>query len=625
MSGMPWQQDSAAAAGSASCWQQQQQQQQLVDLTHELECEAAAELECDAAATGTAAVKRSMSGMPWQQEPAAAAGSASCWQQQQQQQLVDLTHELECEAAAELAQYKEREAAATRPAAVEHGMSGMPWQQEPAAAAGHEQQQQQLDRLKHELDMIQQQLLHSVLREPQRREVATTACVDAEALQQALSADVTAIASGDMRAAAAPVAAATESFTETDGSQTSSQNGGMSQDVLDVISQQQQQQMQDEQMPQQARLCGLAAGALSSAGAADCLSQQELDDRKERQQALEQHLALRAPLLPGALQLYPAADTPAVAEPYQQQQEMGGWQQAAAAAERSAVQPAAAAMQPADLFAEVAATLCDDALPVPAAEEAGALMQPSLAGCAGTAAAQDADTSAPTQQVALMRLAETADGRALLDNLRALQLLPVDLPLGAQLTLQLVVQPAASTAEEAVATGGPNVPVAVPAVAAVAPAAAVAVSTAAAAAAVACAKPVSSAGSNCSSRSKDVAVADAAGADATTAGRAAQLSCSGAGPAKFAAPAATAGIAADIAAQGLQQVEEQQQQQQQQQQQHRSVVGAVFQAAPQGASYSVGSKRPLSAVLPAEAMAAAVAAAKRVLHNRHPWQGGSCY
>jgi hypothetical protein len=56
-------------------------------------------------------------------------------------------------------------------------------------------------------------------------------------------------------------------------------------------------------------------------------------------------------------------------------------------------------------------------VPVPAAEDTGARTQPLLAVSAGTAAAQDvlADTSVPAQQVALMRLAETAEGRALLE------------------------------------------------------------------------------------------------------------------------------------------------------------------------------------------------------------------
>jgi hypothetical protein len=51
------------------------------------------------------------------------------------------------------------------------------------------------------------------------------------------------------------------------------------------------------------------------------------------------------------------------------------------------------------------------------------------------------------------------------------------------------------------------------------------------------------------------------------------------------------------------------------------VVGAVAEAA-QPAAYAVGSKRPLSAVLPTDAMTAAVNAAKRVLHSSHRWQAG---
>uniref|UniRef100_A0A383WLG6 Uncharacterized protein n=1 Tax=Tetradesmus obliquus TaxID=3088 RepID=A0A383WLG6_TETOB len=67
------------------------------------------------------------------------------------------------------------------------------------------------------------------------------------------------------------------------------------------------------------------------------------------------------------------------------------------------------------------------------------------AAAAVAAATRDADSStvaaaavvaaAAAQQVAVMRLAETAEGWALLGNLRALQLLPAELPQGAELQL----------------------------------------------------------------------------------------------------------------------------------------------------------------------------------------------
>jgi hypothetical protein len=49
------------------------------------------------------------------------------------------------------------------------------------------------------------------------------------------------------------------------------------------------------------------------------------------------------------------------------------------------------------------------------------------------------------------------------------------------------------------------------------------------------------------------------------------------------------------------------------------VASAVDAILPQD-GHAVGSKRPISVVLPAHALTAAIAAAKRVLHNSPPWR-----
>lgn len=109
-----------------------------------------------------------------------------------------------------------------------------------------------------------------------------------------------------------------------------------------------------------------------------------------------------------------------------------------------------------------------------------------------------------------------------------------------------------------------------------------------------------------------MAVTDAAQTGAAVpAGQTLQLASSGAG---FESAAASIGHAAGIYAQGLQQPDAQQLP-------HNLVVGVVAEAA-QPAAYALGSKRPLSAVLPTDAMTAAVNAAKRVLHSSHHWQAG---
>jgi hypothetical protein len=57
------------------------------------------------------------------------------------------------------------------------------------------------------------------------------------------------------------------------------------------------------------------------------------------------------------------------------------------------------------------------------------------------------------------------------------------------------------------------------------------------------------------------------------------------------------------------------------QQRLRGVAAAAADASQHDNTYAVGSKRPISAVLPGEALSAAIAAAKRVLHNPPPWRG----
>jgi hypothetical protein len=96
------------------------------------------------------------------------------------------------------------------------------------------------------------------------------------------------------------------------------------------------------------------------------------------------------------------------------------------------------------------------------------------------------------------------------------------------------------------------------------------------------------------------------------AGRTLQVASSAAG---FETAAASVGNTADTYAQGLQQPGAQQLP-------HNLMGGAAAGAAQQAAAYAVGSKRPLSAVPPADAMNSAVNAAKRVLHSSHRWQAG---
>jgi hypothetical protein len=472
-------------------------------------------------------------------------------------------------------------------------MSDKQRQQAPASTEQQQQQKQQSFSMLHATaGLQQQQQQQQVLGEPQPLQRASAACLDAEALQQALSAAAAAMAAGNTGAAAAAVAAATGLVKEAAGT---SSTPGLE---LNILGQQQQQQ-QDEPPPQ-ARLWGMTVGALSSAAPADCMDQGLLAARKERQKALEQHLASRVPLLPQALQQLAAPGTPVVAEAQQQQQQQQqGSQWQVPAVMLAAELPAERCLQGGSLQkAAAAAPAADDEPLVPetdgaCAATAGAKAQ-QLAAAEGTAPAQQVpvDTSAPTQHVALMRLAETAEGRALLDNLKALQLLPADLPQGAQLTLQLVVQP--GTAAAAAAGGGEAADAAgVPSSGAAA---------AAAAAAADCVEPGSPAGSNCSSRSKDLAV-DTAG---TVAVLATEHSCN----------AAAFAVAATMPQKAPQVV------QKAGQQQCVNMTDAVTHALQQG-TFAVGSKRPISAVLPADALTAAVAAAKRVLHNPPPWRASA--
>uniref|UniRef100_A0A383VEM5 Uncharacterized protein n=1 Tax=Tetradesmus obliquus TaxID=3088 RepID=A0A383VEM5_TETOB len=526
------------------------------------------------------------------------------------------------------------------------------WQQTPTEGTVGQQQEQQ------------QQLLGVPKLQP--RQCASAACLDAEALQQALSAAAAAMASGDTRAAADAVAAATGLVKGAAGSTTLA--GSASGLELSLMAQ--QQQLHGAQPPQ-ARLWGMALGALSSAAPAESMDHELLAARVERQKALEQHLAMRVPLLPQNLHRLSAPSMPAMAETQQQQQQQqqqvrgqpqlpaavpaekqlarhsAGQLAAAAAAvsranslaaaaadELSALDAAAAAAAELGLQQQDAGKGATPAQQVPAETtrpgqqgpaETGTPAQPVAAAAdlpaqhmpAGTSAPgqqgpgnstataqqQPAGTSGPGQQapavtaaaahqVAVMRLAETAEGRALLGNLRALQLLPADLSQITQFTLQVVLQPAAGTAAGGAAGADvPWQPVA-----------------AAAAEAAAAEEHVSPAGSNCSSRSQDPAV-DAAETAALGAGASKQPSCAGADCAATATPT---GAAPDTAAWAGHTAVLQQ-----------SPNTSIAEAALQQEAYAVGSKRPISAVLPADALAATLAAAKRVLGNPPAWRANT--
>ncbi|KAF6251612.1 hypothetical protein COO60DRAFT_1704709 [Scenedesmus sp. NREL 46B-D3] len=351
---------------------------------------------------------------------------------------------------------------------------------------------------------------------------------------------------------------------------------GLSGPVLDVMGYWQ---------PQQLQLGSTAAGALSSAAPARYTGKRLLAACQDRQEELGRHLAPKVPPVPQPQQdSTTAPEDPTVASWWEQQEQhcTGGQQQA------PPLTPAAAAAAAGEAVA--AAT---------------ALQQTNTSSAAASASAQ---------QLQLAQLAATAEGTALLENLRALQLLPAELPAGAQLTLQLVVQPSAGTtgapasaaltaldAAAATATAGtsgiaePSVPAAV---------------LAANGAAAVCAEPNSPAGSNCSSRSKAPSM-DAAGT-VRAAGVLKQLPCIAAHPGNsLAAAAATFNDAAEVTA-GTSQAGFQQG--------ARPAAAATAASASQGAdTYAVGSKRPIGAVLPGEALSAAIAAAKRVLQDA-PWQ-----
>jgi hypothetical protein len=285
-----------------------------------------------------------------------------------------------------------------------------------------------------------------------------------------------------------------------------------------------------QQPPQQARLCSLAAGALSSAEPAACIGKRLLAARKDRQKALEQYLALKVPTLPPTqLPPIPAPDEVyvTVTRPEQQQQLWPASQQQTAPV--PALVPAAAAEAGAEPQQAAAALQQANTL---AAAAAAAACEPSVN--AAAEAATVAGVSA--RQVALMKLAATAEGRALLDNLRALQLLPAELPAGAH--------PAVDAAGAAQAVSRVRE-------------------------------------QQCNALRNDSAAAATMTLDPMTTTGTAELG----------------------------------------QQQLGSVAAAAADALRHGKTYVVGSKRPISAVLPGEALSAAIAAAKRVLHNPPPWRG----
>ncbi|KAF6260571.1 hypothetical protein COO60DRAFT_1700284 [Scenedesmus sp. NREL 46B-D3] len=230
---------------------------------------------------------------------------------------------------------------------------------------------------------------------------------------------------------------------------------GLSGLVLEIMGQQQ---------PQQLQTCSVAAGALSAAAPAPHTGRRLPAARQDRQEAPQQHLAPKVlPLQPPQQDTATAPEDPTVATWWEQQERhcTGGQQQAPPLPPPAAAAAAAEAVAAANTLA------------------AGAACGPSLTAAVHAAAA----AGAPAQQVSLVQLAATAEGRAVLASLRALQLLPAELPAGAQLTVRLVVQQSPGTSGSA----QPSVP---------------AVADAADGVAAVCAEPNSPAGSSCGTWSK---------------------------------------------------------------------------------------------------------------------------